>query len=194
MPKYDPRFHHRRSVRLRKYDYARPGAYFLTICTLERRCTIATIDTQTTVLTDAGKIVVDLWNDLPRRFAGAVLDVFVVMPNHIHGIIALDGVRSNGALGIVLGTGVTTPQSTLERPAIGDVVRIFKAASSRRIRQTGDDSFAWQRNYYEHAIRDETDLTAIREYIVTNPARWTQDNLHPDSLSNHLKPAAEDHL
>ena len=182
----------RRSIRLRGWDYASRGAYFVTIVTRDRVCWFDRPRFRA--------IVEQEWRKLPRRFPTVRLDEFVVMPNHVHFIIWLNpppsapvGAQLNcaptgadggtgGPTGVVNGanTGDGSPIGrpfTIdpERPTLGWVVRTFKAAITRRIRLAGGDGFAWQRNYYERIIRDERALRAIRRYIRRNPACWTDD-------------------
>jgi REP element-mobilizing transposase RayT len=157
--KYDPRIHHRRSIRLQGYDYSQSGAYFVTICTHDRALIL---------ITDAVREVVQsTWDDLPNRFAHVSLDEFVIMPNHVHGIVIFTGPD----------TGTTG------RPGLGAVVSALKSisanAANRLLARTGQPF--WQRNYYEHIIRSERKLNQLRQYIRDNPARWTDDPDNPES-------------
>lgn len=165
---YDPARHHRRSIRLSGHDYAGPGAYFITICTQGRARVLSRISQGAVALSPSGALVSRCWHHLPLSFPRLTLDAFVVMPDHIHGIIILSGEppaapkRSNGRA-----TG-TRPGSL---PAI---VQRFKAASARRINHadgTPGRKF-WQEDYYEHVVRNDADLERIRRYIAANPARW----------------------
>jgi putative transposase len=156
----DRNFSYRRSLRLPGYDYTRSGPYFITFCVEDRRCHLGNIFDGQMDLGAAGRIVNDAWLDLPRRFPGVVLDVFVVMPNHVHGILRLPG------HGVALGT----------------VMRAFKALSTRRIRQAGLRTFAWQSDYWDHVLRLEEDIEAFRNYIRENPRNWEQDE---DFVAQH---------
>lgn len=211
--KYNPEKHHRRSIRLKGYDYTQPGWYFITICVQNRECLLGTIRNGEMILNDYGKIVEFTWFDLPNHNAHVILDQFGIMPNHVHGIIVLDdihvGAGSVGAGSVGAGSEpaptpgsiptdapaatdadppTDTPAATVPRPPIirhglPEIVRQFKTFSARRInqkRQTPGVS-VWQRNYYEHIIRNETDLQRIREYIQTNPARWREDSLFTET-------------
>ena len=117
-------------------------------------------------LNNAGEIAKATWNELPARFPSLGLDAFVAMPNHIHGIIMV------GAQFIAPsdGFGETNQGVMNHAPTLGKIIRAYKAASTRLIRQAGTPDFAWQRNYYEHVIRDEESLNRIRQYILDNPA------------------------
>jgi REP element-mobilizing transposase RayT len=185
--RYDPRTHHRRSIRLAGFDYSRAGAYFVTICAHNRELFLQAESVRDAVRT--------AWYELPERFPGVVLDEFVIMPNHIHGIIILEG-RTASSVPTVLGaasgaptpsgaaSGAPTPLGAARRaPALGRVVRAFKSLSgieANRALGRSNRPF-WQRNYHEHVIRDEGELNAIRQYIQTNPGNWPDD---PDNPSN----------
>lgn len=180
---YDPRRHHRRSIRLRGYDYAQAGAYFVTICANHRVCLFGEVADGEMIPSSLGRIVAQCWDDIPRHVARVSLDAAVVMPNHIHGIVLIEHrVEEEG-------TACRAPTSErFGRPVSGSlptVVRSFKAASTRLINeQRGTPGQTiWQRNYYEHVIRNEASLTRLRDYIAANPARWAEDQLHPENPS-----------
>jgi putative transposase len=165
----------RHSIRLRGYDYAQPGLYFVTICTAYRECLLGEVSGAAVHLTRAGRAVAGAWEALPASFCSICLDAFVIMPNHVHGIICLQAAHS-GPLG-------REPQRP---PSLGQVVRAFKSLSARAANhamgRTGQP--LWQRNYYEHVIRNEVSLTAIRQYIEENPARWADDPENPGRLTS----------
>ena len=150
------------------------------------------------VLNDAGRITQEIWNGLPRRFPTVELHQSVVMPNHIHGILVLVGAQfiapnapdwntpwrsgtpHQGAINRAPTIGRQTTMGVINRaPTLGEIVRTFKAVTTRQIRLAGRQEFRWQRNYYEHVIRDEDSLNRIREYIATNPLRWELDWENP---------------
>jgi REP element-mobilizing transposase RayT len=164
---------------LEGYDYSQAGAYFITVCTRNRECVLGDIADGEMRLNDAGRVVVEEWMKSADIRKEIELDAFVIMPNHIHGIIVIDG----------RGTARRAP--TCERfgqPTAGSIptiVRAFKSACTIRIndmRNSRGTPF-WQRNYYEHVIRDEDDLNRIRQYIMDNPARWAEDENNPASIS-----------
>jgi putative transposase len=176
----------RRSIRLPGYDYSLAGEYFVTLCTRHRA-----------LLLDSPRvrsIVRRVWQGLPGRFPGHVeLDAFVIMPNHIHGIlvlvsqeaVALEGSEGGGS-GPSTGDGMgavncaPTPSGAMNRaPTLGEVVRAFKAVVTHDVRRAGLRGFAWQRGYYEHIIEDEAARHAVRWYIEENPARWQYDPENP---------------
>lgn len=181
--------HHRRSIRLRGYDYSRAGAYFITICTQGRACLFGDIVDGEMVLNDAGRVAWRCWHEVPDHFPHAELDEFVVMPNHIHGIIVIG--TDDGAKGFSpLQSSVQSAARSCQQPAgtsktIGSMVRGFKIGLTKWMRKNTTIHDVWQRNYYEHIVRNETELERIRQYIVENPAKWALDRNYRcgDSLS-----------
>jgi REP element-mobilizing transposase RayT len=173
---YDPDKHHRRSVRLRDYDYTQAGAYFVTICTYRRVCLFGDMVNGCMQLNDCGQIVTAHWDDLVNHYPHVELDVFVVMPNHVHGIIVL---TDNVGAGLK-----PAPTTTTRHHGLPEIVRGFKTFSSRRInylrKMPGQP--VWQRNYYEHVIRSEEELDRIRQYILDNPAKWPEDGENPQNV------------
>jgi putative transposase len=175
---YNPEKHHRRSIRLQEFDYKQAGAYFVTICTQNRECFFGVAADGEIQLNDAGRLVQASWRELASRFADVSLDAFVVMPNHIHGIVVL------GAQIIASPAAQDKNQGVMNHaPTLGEIVRAYKASSTRRIRSTANANFAWQRNYYEHVIRDEESLNRIRQYILDHPVRWDIDRENPQATT-----------
>ena len=156
--KYDPTKHHRRSIRLPGYDYSSPGQYFVTICSNNRIDIFGEILDDKMSLNDAGKIVKTYWHELPAHFHNIRLDSFVIMPNHIHGIIEIF-------------------HNAPVRRTLGDFIGFYKFETTRCINELHDTPMMrrWQRNYYEHIIADDGELDTIREYIINNPANWQSD-------------------
>ena len=162
--KFNPKIHHRKSIRLKHYDYSQLGLYFITICAEQGHCFFGTIQNDNMALNDAGTMIDGQWCELPHRFPSVVLHEYVVMPNHFHGIIELAGAD-------------TKPAAT-----IGDLVGAFKSLSTdeyiKNVKQNNWRPFAgklWQRNYYEHVIRHEESYLKIAEYIQNNPLNWQKD-------------------
>jgi REP element-mobilizing transposase RayT len=188
---FDPKTHHRRSIRLQGYDYSRPGAYFVTICTQNRECLFGQVVDGTMRLNGTGWMIQTVWDELPQFYPGVDIDAFVVMPNHIHGIIVL-----------IVGAGPCAcpdkkrqgqPQGVAPTMSLPDVVHRFKSLTTTRYRQgvTGHGwrpfpGKLWQRNYHEHIIRNEDDLNRIRQYIINNPARWAEDENNSDNWASSL--------
>ncbi len=179
--RFDPDRHHRRSIRLKDYNYAQTGAYFVTVCTHEWECVFGNVIDGEVQLNKYGKIVTACWEEIPNHFMGTELDAFVVMPNHIHGVVVIANGEKQPA------SARATHASPLQRPcgpqpkSIGSIIGAFKSASTKGVnemRQTPGMPL-WHRNYYEYVIRDENELARIREYIAANPARWAEDVNNP---------------
>ena len=165
---------HRRSIRLKGYDYTQPGAYFITLATADRLCIFGDVMEGEMRLNDVGVMVDAQWRTLCDRFPNLVPDVYVIMPNHIHAIIQINGAQISAHTRCKADEGAMNRATT-----IGEIVRAFKAVTTRHLRKSGVDNFAWQRNYYEHIIRDEHSLVRIREYIINNPSQWALDHENP---------------
>jgi REP element-mobilizing transposase RayT len=174
---YDPDKHHRRSIRLRGYDYAACGAYFVTMCVHRRECLLGAVVDGEVRLNEYGCAVEECWGAIPQHFAHVELDAFVVMPNHVHGIVVI---TAQSAVDSPVVSDRKRPNGP-PRGALGAIVSTFKAASGRRINQLRDTTGmqVWQRDYYEHIIRYAVALDRIRIYIEANPARWAGDMLYP---------------
>jgi putative transposase len=164
--------HHRRSIRLSGYDYAQSGAYFMTICTHNRQYLFGDIADGEMQLNDAGRMVERCWNDIPTHFPHVELDAFVVMPNHVHFIV------------VNMGHGEHTVQGEHAGSPLHVVLQWFKTMTTNEyicgVKQHGWSPFCgklWQRNYWEHIVRNAQELNHIREYIRDNPASWQQDSL-----------------
>ena len=184
----------RRSVRLRGYDYSQAGAYFITICTQNRCCLFGTIEEGGMVLNDAGRTAADCWLQIPDHFPNVELDEWVVMPNHIHGLMVIVDSSTVGANNHSPVPDNHSPLPAPPRPTgtsrtIGSMVRGFKIGVTKWYRQRSDASQIWQRNYWEHIIRNEPELNRIRRYIVDNPLQWEQDSLRkpPVAARNHVR-------
>ena len=166
----------RRPLRLKEYDYSQAGAYFVTVCAKHRKILFGNIVGHGMRLNPFGLVVKECWRDLPRHYHFLELDAFVVMPNHIHGILVI---TENPNVGAGL-----KPAPTDKHHALPEVVRALKTFSARRIneiRKTPGTPI-WQRNYYEHVIRNEIDLEDTREYTQNNPLKWLEDDNHPSNL------------
>ncbi len=172
----------RRSIRLPGYDYAQPGAYFVTICTRNRSCVLGTIREGEMALSKAGAFVTTCWAAIPNHFPDVTLDEFVVMPNHLHGILVIAG----------RGTPWRAPTEAFGRPAPGSlptVIRAFKSSVTRNlIRYEGRKGSLWQRGYYERVIRDEEELSRLRQYIAENPMKWDEDADNPAPRGTSRRP------
>ena len=162
---YDPNIHHRRSIRLKSFDYRSEKAYFVTLCVQDRECLLGEIVNGVMNLSEVGEAVSVIWHDLPHRFPFLQLDTFCIMPNHLHAILLFQSPEGSTAL----------PDKTL-----GEVLRAFKSLSGIQGNRLLDRSGRpfWQRNYYERVLRNEHEHTTTQRYILDNPLNWETDDLH----------------
>jgi len=173
--------HHRHSTRLHGYDYSQDGAYFVTICTHNHECSLGETVGNKVVLNDSGTVVQAEWLKTAEMRPNVVLDDFAVMPNHVHGIIVIRRGTRRGTMHRAP-TNERFGQPTSD--TIPSIIRGFKSAVTNRINEIRQSPGVpvWQRNYYEHVIRDEDDLNRIREYIEFNPLRWAEDEENPNRI------------
>jgi putative transposase len=165
---YDPQRHHRRTIRLKGYDYTAPGAYYVTIIVRNRERMLSRIVDGQVILAHAGVLAEAAWRRLPDHFSRVILDTFVIMPDHIHGIVVLQGESEHRNKPRADRPAGTRPGS------LAAVVQNFKSVAARRINQADGTPgrCVWQEDYYEHIVRDEADMERIRRYIRANPSRW----------------------
>ena len=189
---YNPDIHHRNSVRLRSYDYRSAGAYFVTICTFQKEAILADIIDRTASLSSLGNEVKECWQQIPEHFQHVDLDEYIVMPNHLHGIIFIN----DSVVGATHASPVLTALADLSnvthnapddrarhasplltgpmKQSLGAIIGSFKSACTKRINEMRSTPGmpVWQRNYHERIIRNKEELHSLRDYILTNPARW----------------------
>ena len=176
--KFNPDVHHRRSIRLKRYDYAQTGAYFVTILVKDREHLLAEVVDGAVQLSKAGEIVDECWKEISRHFTEVECDTYMIMPNHIHGILVVGDVRARHASPLQRHPLRVTARPTGPKPSsVGAIIGSFKSAATKRINRFRRTIgfVVWQRNYYEHIIRNEDSLNKIREYIIHNPLRWEFD-------------------
>lgn len=189
---FNPEIHHRKSIRLRGYDYSQNGAYFVTVCVNKKLELFGNIVDGGIVLNTTGKMIGEIWKKLPEKFDGVFLDEYCVMPNHFHGILVIDDKTGNTSKN--MGENMVSPVQEIQNnvgvdPCINPIqglprfISWFKRISTNRyihgVENDGWEPFyqkLWQRNYYEHVIRNESDLESIRRYISENPANWEDDD------------------
>jgi putative transposase len=193
MSKFDPQKHHRHSIRLQGYDYSQTGAYYVTIVTRHRECLFGEIVSAEMVLNEYGKIADECWLAIPEHFPNVELGAYVIMPNHVHGVIVI---RASGSLLTTKmvddgrGAAMLRPYHDEQNPhkinvkpgSLGAIMRSYKSAVSYRINKEYNATDIWQRNYYEHIIRDARDLQNKTDYIVANPLLWEQDEENPNNI------------
>lgn len=169
----------RKSMRLKDHDYSQPGYYFITICTNAKACYFGEINNDQVEFNEAGEMIKQQWIAIPKRFSCLAMDRFVVMPNHLHGIIGIENP----------GEHKVRPYNQKEEiVSIGDVIKAFKSLTTtlyiKNVRLKKWRSFErklWQRNYYEHVIRNGADLEEVRKYIELNPLKWALDKENPEN-------------
>ena len=213
MNKYNPKIHHRKSIRLKGYDYSQAGFYFVTICCQHRACLFGGIVDGAMILNDAGKMVINEWLKLKKRFKNIELQEYVVMPNHFHGIVEIVGAtlvvaQNNATTYNVMGNirkgqpqGIAPTDKTVAHTdktvahtdktiphtdkTIGDMVGAFESITTveyiRCVKNNHWQPFdgkLWQRNFWEHIIRNENEYRRITQYILDNPKKWAMDKLN----------------
>jgi len=182
--KYDPNIHHRRSVRLPAYDYSQDGWYFITICTQDKKCLFGQFANGHIQLSEYGCIVDKCWKWLAQQYDYVRLNQYVIMPNHLHGIIIIRRGSSRTAplMTYIGGSRTAPPPNMPKRKSLPRLIGAFKTTSTKQINifRHKPGYKLWQRNYYEHIIRSEEELYNIRQYIIDNPARWQTDKENPN--------------
>jgi putative transposase len=160
MGRYNPRYHHRRSIRLRNYDYTQCGRYFVTICVQNRECLLGSIRQGCFLSSELGEVVQQALNALQQNYPETTIESWVVMPNHLHFILEIQ------------------QQTDI---SLGVLVRQFKYDTTKQINELRNSpgTKVWQRNYYENIIRTDRAYQIIKNYIHQNPIRWEIDQLHP---------------
>jgi REP-associated tyrosine transposase len=189
----DPEIHHRRSIRLRGYDYSQPGSYYVTLCTQAKSHLFGHIVEGEMHRNELGDFVALCWEWLAERYLYIKLDEWIVMPNHLHGIIVITNQGGDSASKTGGGSrtadqagggsrtadqagGGSRTAPTMRKP-LGRLIGAFKTVSTSRIneRRGTPGRLLWQRDFYEHIVRDDDELNKIRDYIRTNPLRWNTD-------------------
>ena len=196
--KFDPQKHHRRSIRLKGYDYSSEGAYYVTIVIQGRECLFGEIVDGEMYINEYGEVVQKWWNEIPIHFPNIELGAFVIMPNHVHGTIFITTERrgevispgndpNNNIQDMYLDDNHRMGRGTLplRKPTVGQTVAYFKYQSTKEMNRIETDKAItkfWQRNYYEHIIRSNKDLQNKTAYILANPTLWAKDNDNPTNI------------
>jgi putative transposase len=165
---------YRASLRLQGYDYTSDGAYFITLCTTGKACHFGEVFNNQMHLSEIGHIVAESWAWLGEHYSYVTIDEYVLMPNHLHAIIVLHSPRRGGSR--------TAPTGkSIKRKPLGRLIGSFKTVSTKRVNQHlgTPGKILWQRNFYEHIIRNTDELDRIRNYILNNPMRWEIDRENP---------------
>jgi REP element-mobilizing transposase RayT len=173
------------SARLKGWDYRNPGYYFVTICTHQREHFFGAVKGNDVQLSPIGEIAAKFWSEIPSHHKGIELDEWIVMPNHVHGIVIINNRVETFHGKTFRGTSLPEkPKMSAISPKTGSlsvVIRSYKSAVSYRVGLNGFKEFAWQSRFYDHIIRDEKSLNNIRQYIFDNPIKWETDK---ENLSN----------
>ncbi len=197
------------SARLRGWDYAAPGAYFVTICTHNRVCWFGDVHRAKMVLSEIGEIANEYWRNIPNHFENVQLGEYVVMPNHVHGIVILTEINGQGdGRDVACNVSTTDPTNTTDSTNITDamdttgranektknmskispkskslstIMRSYKSAVKKWAGENKHPRFRWQTRFHDHIIRNENEFYRIADYIRNNPAKWAEDRYHPDN-------------
>ncbi|MGK7899787.1 MAG: transposase [Xenococcus sp. (in: cyanobacteria)] len=176
------------STRLPNRDYSANGYYFVTICTYKKFCYFGNIVNDRMKLSQVGKIAQKHWQEIPNHFNHVYIDAYVIMPNHVHGIVTIDRpiqksnveTRNFASLQSSLqSTNKSNKFAPLKPGSLQAIIHAYKASVTRWCRKNGDDIFRWQPRFYEHIIRNDDSLNNIRQYIVNNPLKWSEDSNNP---------------
>jgi len=182
------------STRLEVWDYSKYGYYFVTICTKEKKSLLGNVVEDKVLLNECGKIIKEIWLQIPQQFENVELDEFVIMPNHIHGIIFIckNNIRRDSINRVSTDNRVITKEPFIKNNpmyfelSLGKIIRWFKAKAAYEIHHHQKlKEFSWQPRFYEHIIRNEKSLQQIREYIFLNPLQWVIDDENPNNSSSH---------
>ena len=193
--KYNPHHHNRRSIRFPEYDYSQSGIYFVTICTYQKQCLFGDIQDGKMFLNHIGKIVREEWLKSSQIHQEIELDEWIIMPNHLHGILAIaknDVVNIGNQTNLAQGANLAPLRGNISRQrkprSLSSFIGGFKSSVTKRIKAfcTQPNPRVWQRNYYESIVRDEQRLNRIREYILNNPQKWAEDPEKPANNSQEL--------
>ncbi len=185
--KFNPGIHKRRSIRLKGYDYSQAGLYFMTICVQNKECLFGKVENDAMVLNKAGRMIAKEWLAIPNRFPTIELHDYILMPNHFHAILEIIDLTDIGNQ--IINTNPIQKSDQLPMPnnhkTIGDMIDAFKSITTvnyirgvKNLNWQPFDGRLWQRNYYEHIIRNQTSYDNIADYIITNPAKWQDDQLY----------------
>jgi REP element-mobilizing transposase RayT len=183
---HNPDKYHHQSIRLKDYDYTQAGAYFITICTHNRKCVLGDVVNGEMRLNELGQVVEIEWLRTAEIRDNVELDAFVIMPNHIHGIVVITEPHV-GATDNCRGTARRAPTEQFGKPTSGSlptIIRSFKSAVTKHVNEMRHTPGIpiWQRSYYEHIIRNEDEVHQIQVYIVNNPLRWELDSENPKNM------------
>ena len=185
---YKPDIHKRQSIRIKGYDYSQSGLYFITICCYQRECLFGNIINSQMMLNNFGELVKEEWLKSAEIRKEIEFDEFVIMPNHLHGIVIINQEINNVDANNNVGANGRAPlqKISMKPKSLSSLIAGFKSAATKKIniiRNTHQNP-VWQRNYYDHIIRNDESLARIREYLQNNLLSWENDQLHLTILLN----------
>lgn len=177
-----------KQYRLPEFNYASEGGYFVTICTKEHQLYFGDIINSFMELSPIGNIAKRIWLDIPVYFNNVELDEWIIMPNHIHGIIMIN--TDDGDRNLInqiptereFKSGIKNNPMELKENTLGKIVRWFKGRAKFETNKNEFQYFAWQSRFYDHVIRDDKSLNTIRQYIIANPERWATEKNSTENL------------
>ena len=189
---FNPNIHHRRSMRLKGYDYSQEGLYFITICVQNRNCWFGNIENGDMELNEIGIIANKYWMEIPNHYPQVKLHEHIIMPNHLHGIIEIVGIchgkslhdDAGNTVGTCHGMSLSQPKSHerhFAKPISGSVSTIinqYKSSVKRWCNKNNYEYFQWQSRFNDHIIRNEQSLETISNYILNNPTKWVDDKFY----------------
>jgi putative transposase len=177
---YNSDIHHRHSIRLKGYDYSQTGMYFITICVHDKVHLFGEIFNHKMILNSAGEIAKKCWLEIPNHYPNVILHEYVIMPNHVHGIIEIIN-----AVGVQNFEPLPPQKNRYQKIipcSIGSIIRGFKIGVTKWFHKNTNIIDLWQRNYYEHIIRNEKSHNNISEYIINNPINWQKDRFYEEKI------------
>lgn len=167
-------FKSRKLKRLKGYDYSSNGYYYVTVCTQDHKEIFGGIENDDMHINQYGKIIANIWVQIPRHFKNIELDKFIIMPNHIHGIIIINNP-------VEAGHALPSNKNTKSKN-LSIIIGSFKSAATKQINRLNQIAFKWQRSFYDYHIRTEESLKNIRQYVMNNPVNWDTDE---NNIKNH---------
>ncbi len=164
-----------KSIRLPHWDYSSCGGYFVTICTKNRECFFGNVSNKKMKLSQIGEIANKYWNEIPKHYKNVSLDEYILMPNHIHGIVIIEQLIptvETPHCGVSTNTKNPHHKPQWKPNSLGSIICQFKSITTKHVRSIGSPNFSWQSRFHEHIIRNDNDLNRIRKYIKNNPLKW----------------------
>jgi len=178
----------RKQIRLKGYDYSKSGYYFVTICTQNRKEWFAKVKSRIMQLNEFGEFAKTFWSEIPGHFDDVEIDQFSIMPNHVHGILIIErNMVGDAYMRPNQGNAFMHSLQDKTKMLLSKIIQQYKASVTHKINNLQSDlQFQWQRSFYDHVIRNENELSGIREYIQNNPLKWDLDRENPLSKNFHL--------